>query len=467
MAATTLATSLSLIKDHVLQKLIFEFFIKPDPLAALLPMVPTDKGFEWTQEYTSEPSGAANMGLYDTMTSSAFTVGSFKDFLAVMYKMDDRNMLLGGMGEGQQGHNDRLTKKEHIIAGLAKLWRQNLQVGNPNTVAVGADVQTLLGATYAVEVSPRCHTFANSHPKTGTPVATLGGLKWTNADDGLQYRAPGATYWGPKVTMSATKRWRVPLFSGRVADGTKDDTKWCYVTATWATINAAGDFNSDTLGTDATSIKVTPSEAPTGLYYQVHPDKRYFSNLSLLVPNAAGTAVSQPILDSLAMDLLDASGNESSRCFMLMPKSVFLAAGRVVSGLAGGSSINDFMGTKMNTPGIHGISFHRSRWLPKTLGSSDASVANLTCIIGGVIGEDAVHAKYNSFSGDVAMTTLADVTVGAVAQDETPTGTPLPLTYYETKAAGNTFAVNQIGAMLAQPVSGAFDKLIIITELTQ
>ena len=75
MAATTLATSLALIGDYKLRSLIYDHFVKPDPFMARVPFKPSPGGHTWTQDYTTEPSNAAEMVVTDTIFVERWRTG--------------------------------------------------------------------------------------------------------------------------------------------------------------------------------------------------------------------------------------------------------------------------------------------------------------------------------------------------------------------------------------------------------
>ena len=461
MAATTLATSLTLIGDYEMRALVYDHFVKPDPLVARMPMVRSPGGHTWTQNYTTEPSGAAEMVITDSMTSSAFTKNSYGGYLNLIYKQDDSNMGVEALGEGQQGYEDDMVKKDHIVSAVSKKLRQRMMDGNPATVAIGADV-TSLGVT-AVEVGPRKFTFEQV---TGA-TTTLGKIKWVLAAKTLQYKAPGADYYGAAQTISASNCHRVPLFSGQGADGTDDPARWIYVTVDWATISIAGNFESDT--TAAKGLTYTPSDQMTGLLTQVNPDMAVWGNLAAMdagnVPGD-GTSPNRSILSWLRMKLLDGSNDNPSRCAIVCNDSMMLALEGVIANLGGGVNPVMFMGQEMNALNYGGIILLRNRWIGSDITSKAGNRSDLSQILGVVLGEDSgVHMKYATFQGNPVLDEVSGYASGAVASDETPGGTSFPFQYWKEKESARTLAYVHTGLVYCEPVAAAMDKLACVYGL--
>ena len=119
MAVTTLATSMSLIKDTTLSMMVDEFFVQPDPAIARVPMITAPPGHSWKQEYTTEHTPATAFGHWDTLAPFGFAVSDYSAFLSGIAKQDQRNKALSSLGEGQQGRVDRLKKKQMIIKSVS------------------------------------------------------------------------------------------------------------------------------------------------------------------------------------------------------------------------------------------------------------------------------------------------------------------------------------------------------------
>ncbi|MHC4619966.1 MAG: hypothetical protein ACYTEQ_19640, partial [Planctomycetota bacterium] len=115
MAATSLATMLDTIRDSVDAALIWEFFVKADPLAGRAPASRYSGGYRNLMDYIATSSSASSLGFYGTMSPSAFTKAQYQYFLSMDYKQDQRNTAISSLGVGQQGRDDRMTKKMEIF----------------------------------------------------------------------------------------------------------------------------------------------------------------------------------------------------------------------------------------------------------------------------------------------------------------------------------------------------------------
>ena len=89
MTATSFATMRELQQDYVLQELIQNWFVRPDPVVARIPMLPA-QGMQWIQKVTSEPTGAAVKAYGGAMTASSFTTADYVAFVNQIYKRDER-----------------------------------------------------------------------------------------------------------------------------------------------------------------------------------------------------------------------------------------------------------------------------------------------------------------------------------------------------------------------------------------
>lgn len=468
MAATTLATSLELIQDYVSRELITEHFLRGDPLSRRLPWVRSPSGYAWTQKYTSEPSGATGMGIYGTMTASAFTVDDQSRFLNLGYKMDDRPYALSSQGEGDGGFSDRLTKKKHIFAGLSKWMRQKTIVGNPASggVAIGATLAALLGADGDVEPSMNHFTFEDVHGRAGVST-TQGSFKWVNATQTLSYMAPGDTAYGEGQVITATNYFRVPLYSGGAVTGSKNYNKFVRVTVTPATIMAAGDYTS--AATALTCVTYTPGIEPTGLYYQVTPDRTRWHDLTESDGCPAdGGSTNRQNLTQMKMWLLDASNENPSQCFMAASDNLYNALEGQITSLGASVDAFNFMGETLNTLNYGGIGIFRNPWIPENLSSRSGDRSDLTYLIGGVLGSDGVHMKYDTFSDDVIQSIVAARQNGGSPLDETAPkggGPSYPIQYWEDIYSPTSLIAIQAGALLMEPVSARADSLCMIYGL--
>lgn len=453
MAATTFATSLSLIEDKVLGELINEYVIRPDPVAALIPMVQTPS-MKFRQKILSEAAGAAATRFDTAFAPSAFTEYEYDAFLTYLQKSDSRLKQMESAPVGSAGVSDRLTKKRQIIAALSKLYRQYMLVGQPATGVIGADLTTL-GIT-AVEPGPRQVTFEDAHG--GSAVSTsYGSFTWVAASKKLSYMAPGDTAYGATATISATNFHRVPLYSNDVG-------KWVYVTVVWATISGQGNYAS--ADTDATCVKFTPSLQPTGLVNQISPSLRMFGNLSATNPTATGDALSQKNLSWLVGKLLDGANGDPSRCVVLMPENAWLSASVLVTGLGGGTSAVEFMGTRFNALNFGGVPLLKNQFVEDDRTAANTSTTGLCDVVGLVLGEEAAHVRYAA-AADPIDNQLSDHSQGQVAKgDGTGVGAALPIQYYET-FPGTSNLIYQVGDMTVEPVFGTIHSGAILTDITQ
>lgn len=479
MAATTLATSLSLIKDTVLQELVFEFFVKADPLIGRMPMVSRPGGgYRWRQEFVATSDAATDAAFYDTLSATAMTVAEYDGFLNFLYKMDTRNFLIDAHGEGQQGRSDRLTKKKNIIAEMSRLLRQRMVTGEPagSGGAIGATLQALLGASATVEEGPRLFEFDDVHGSGGVST-TLGGFKWLNAGQTLQYKAPGDSYFGPKVVIDANNFYRVPLYSGLDSSNNPNPAKWCWVTCDpVATIMAAGDYESDT--TAAKGITFTPSKQMTGLRRLCSPRQQVYYDLTG-AQSAAGTtqvgngpAAGGPVnLENMAWlrnRLLDRSNNDPSRCAIIVPENVEIHLENLLGHAGRGGDPMMWMGSELSGVLRYGnIPIFRNEFIPTNLTSRDGSRTDLTMVMGTVLGEDNFHLKYMPLSQEITNNQVSDVMgdMASAAGDGTPGGSAVPIHYEEQRAAANTQIVNQKGMMVVEPTAGGVADVSVITHV--
>jgi hypothetical protein len=453
MAMTTFATSLSLIEDKVLGTLISEYVVRPDPVAALIPMV-TAPSMKFRQKLMSEPTGA-QASRYDTaFAPSAFTEYEYEAFLTYLVKSDSRLKQMESAPVGDAGVSDRLTKKRVIIAALSKLYREYLLVGQPAGVTIGADLTTL-GIT-AIEPGPRQCTFEDANGAAAV-ATSYGSFTWVNASKTLTYKAPGDTGYGTGVVLSATNFHRVPVYSANVG-------KWVYVTVVWATIGGAGNFAS--AGTDATCVKYTPSLQPTGLINQINPALRMFGNLSATNPTATGDALSQKNLTWLVGKLLDGSNGDASRCIVLCPENAWLACSVLVTGLGGGTSAVEFMGQRFNSLNFGGVPILKNAFVEDNRTAANTTTTGLCDVAGLVLGTDKAHVRYAAAS-DVVDNQLSDHSGNQVAVgDGTGSGASLPIQYFETMP-GTSNLIYMVGDMTVEPVFGSIQSGAILTDVTQ
>ena len=471
MAATTLANMISLIGNTVYKTMLHNLFVVPDPVAALIPMELAEKGAHYTQRYANPPAAPTHMAIYDAMTASAWTGSEYKSFLRYQYKMDDDPILADQQGVGQQGFDAMEMKKIDIMTGLSNGFRQDIIAGAEYTAAIGATLQALFGAGYAVE----CHGagsqfgFENVNARTGVTTVNAG-FKWTTIPNELQYKAPGDTAYGPAVVISATNYYKVQLYSGGTVTGSTNYAKWCRVTVDAATIMAAGDYDSATLGGAADYVVLTPTKAPAGFLWKCSPERFAFDNLSFLASGlataatAAGGAASEANLTWLTMKLLDGAANQASRCVLLADDRMFLTLSGIINALGLKAPVYRFMGMELHDLNFGGIRVQRCPWMPTTL-SPDAAVVTRS-ILGLVLGEDACKVKYSTINTDKTLAGLV-ARLSGNQQVADPAGSRnLPISYYETLAAANTLVTNQIGVMSYDPAVGGLDKICGLANLT-
>jgi hypothetical protein len=460
MAATTFATSRALQKDFVLAELIQNWFVKPDPLVARIPLVGAP-GLQWIQEVTSEPTGAAVKGFYGAMTSSAFTHSSYKAFLNQIYKKDDYLMVEAAAAQGQTGHDPHDVKMSQIWAGAAKLFRQHLLLGQPSTTTQSVAIAALLGAAAYVEAGPRMFDIQHVHNETAVTAQT-GYLKWIAAAKTMQFKAPGDSNYGTAVTFAAGNYWRVPIPS-------EDGLRWVIVSGTWATLNAAGNVED--------TITFTPNLQATGLGIQCHPDNRNFGNLSkkgtwatgytTCAPTATGDALSQTNLGWITKKLLNASGGNPSQCCLVMSEDEYLKVEPLIAAWgAGGNRGVEFMGTEFNGLSYHGIPIIDNPFIPHNDLAMNGTSVNLTKVYGFVLGQTHCHCKYLQLGTELAASVSANRQMGGVAQDGTPGGTPMPFYYREIGENGSTEAHQMIGTLTYEPVTAAMDSVFILDNIT-
>ena len=478
MATTTLATMLSLIKDTTLSMMVDEFFVQPDPATARVPMTLAPPGYQWEQEYTTAHTPAVAFSHYDTMTPFGFETDSYTAYLSGILKQDQRNKAVSALGEGQQGRVDRLKKKQMIIKSMSELWRQYVYTGEPVTVAVGANLTAVIGASAVIELGPRCVEFANVHRFAGAVTTTEGLIKWVTATDSLSYMAPGDTQYGPSVVITAGNRHRITLWSGGSTAASKNEPRWIRVTvaaADLAALLAAGNF-TPTAGVAADVLTFTPTKQMTGLYRQISPMMQCYHDLSGTPPvngistaangPAAGGSLNREALSWITQKLLDASNNNPSQCAVFLSDNLMIRAEGLLPALGAGASPIFFMGSEINTLSYRGTPFIRNEHLATDLDSLDGTRDDLTLMMGACFGTENTHIKYQTLAGDPTNEIVADAQTGVVTAlgDGTPNGSPIPLTYWEDLSSPNQLVVNQQAHMMGEPVA-LLQDLCAVTHL--
>jgi hypothetical protein len=436
MAMTTFATSLSLIEDTVLGELITEYIIKPDKVMANIPLV-TAPSLSFRQKLISEPTGAAATRFDEAFSPSAFTEFEYDAFLNYIQKSDNRLEQIDSVPAGTSGMSDRTTKMNVCVKAVAKLARQYSRVGQPATVAIGSDLTTA-GIT-AVEVGPRAVTL--NDVEGGSAVSTrLGYLKWSTSSNLLSYSSDGVNY-GDTVTISATNFHRVFLRAANRG-------QWIRLTCVAATLMAASDFTT----TSATNgLTYTPSTQPTGLVTQIDPDLVMFGNLSASNPTATGDALSQKNLAWLRSRLLDGSNGDPGSCAILMPTKAYLNAEVLISGLGGGTSAVEFMGTRFNSLNYGSIPIFEDEFVEDNRTAANTSTTGLCDVVGLIFGEEKAHLKYAG--GTTFVTATGELS-------------SLPISFFE-KDPGTSKKINMVADMTYEPMFGSVHSGAMLTDITQ
>ena len=481
MAVTTLATSMSLIKETTLAMMVDEFFVQPDPAIARVPMMLADPGHSWEQEYTTEHTAATAFSHWDTLAPFGFAVSSYKAFLSGIAKQDQRNKALSALGVGQQGRVDRLKKKQMIVKSMSELWREYVYTGEPVTqagIASGAALDAVVGANAVYELGPHLVDFDDVHQIAGGTSTTEGKITWLNAGQTLAYMAPGDTQYGPPVVITAANRHRVALWSGGSTAANKNEPRWIRITILAGELTAllaAGNF-VPVAGIAGDVLTFTPSKQMTGLYRQISPMMQCYHDLSGTPPAsgistaangpAAGGSLNREALSWITQRLLDASNNDPSRCGVFLSDNLMIRAEGLLPALGRGADPIFFMGSEINTLSYRRIPFMRNEHLPTNLDSLDLTRNDLTLMMGVVFGTEDTHIKYQTLAGDATNEIVADVTTGVVTAtgDGTPTGSPIPLTYWEDLYSPNQLVVNQQAHMMGEPVAQLQD-LCAVTHL--
>jgi hypothetical protein len=153
-------------------------------------------------------------------------------------------------------------------------------------------------------------------------------------------------------------------------------------------------------------------------------------------------------------------------CAIFMSDNLLIRAEGLVPALGQGAPTTMFLGSEINALSYGGIPFIRNQWLPTNLDSLDGTRDDLTLMMGAVFGEENTHIKYQTLAGDPTNQIVADVTTGTVTAvgDGTPTGSPVPLTYWEDLYSPNQLVVNQQAHMMGEPVAQLQD-LCAVTHL--
>ena len=87
-------------------------------------------------------------------------------------------------------------------------------------------------------------------------------------------------------------------------------------------------------------------------------------------------------------------------------------------------------------------------------------------MMGVCFGTEDAHIKYQTLAGDQTNVIVADLEAGVVTAmgDGTPTGSPIPLTYWEDLYSPNQLVVNQQAHMMGEPVA-LLQDLCAVTHL--
>ena len=478
MATTTLATMLDLIKDTTLRMMVDEFFVQPDPATARIPMTIAPPGFEWKQEYTTAHTPATVFSHYDTMVPFGFETNSYTAFMSGILKQDQRNKAISSLGEGQQGRVDRLKKKQMIIKSMSELWREYLYTGEPSTVVAGAALLAVVGANVVWELGPRTVEFENVHRFAAAVTTTEGLIRWNNGNQTLEYLAPGDTQYGPPVVITAANHFRVTLWSGGSTAASKNEPRWIRISiaaAELAALLVSGNF-VPVAGIAGDVLTFTPSKQMTGLYRQISPAMQVYHDLSGRPPAsgistavngpAAGGSLNREALSWLTQRLLDASNNNPSQCAVFLSDDLMIRAEGLLPALGKGANPVFFMGSAINALSYRGIPFLRNEHLPTDLDSRDGTRDDLTLMMGACFGTENAHIKYQTIGADPGNEIVADLQTGVVTAmgDGTPTGSPIPLTYWEDTYNPNQLVMNQQAHMMGEPVAMLQD-LCAVTHL--
>jgi len=478
VAATLLAEVLDLVGTNTFRQMVYESFVHGDPLGARMPFSSEGvKGSQWVQWYRASNASASTHSFYADFASSAATWDKYNGFLTAIKRGDTLNEVVDvALGVGDVGFNSVVQKRKAIIDAIAKLYREYLVTGTTYTSAIGATL-TGMGLT-AIEASPRLFDFADVHPQDGVTLGTtVGTFKWVQGTLALSYKAPGDDYFGPAQTMSASSRFRIPLYSGLDSSNTPNPSKWIRSTWTYATLAATGNFTGDT-AVAAECVTFTPAVQPTGMIQNLHPRLSVYSDLSGAataagtgsVTNgpAAGGPANRKNLSWLRDELLDMSNDDPSRCAILAPPNLILGTLEgLVTHLGHGVDPVMFMGSALNQGFSYGdMPVFKNRFIPTNLASADASRDDLTSIIGVVLGVDNYHIKTTSVMGNsTIMDQTSNRVSGAIAEgDGTSTGTSIPVQYYE-KSAGDNLNTNMRGFMFLEGVAKNLSDVAAITHV--
>ena len=469
MPATTLAELVTLAGSYKERVLLRNIFAETDPLAGLMPFVPKPAGTDYIQPYENPAPTATSMAIRTAMTAQAMTSGKYTAHMHHHYRMDDDPLLADDTNPGQQGVDARLQKKINILTSVSNKYRSDLQIGSECTLVIGANLQALFGVDYAIEVgcAGNIHSFTDMN--TVAPLTLNIGFQWVTAADTIAVKIAPDTAYGPAVTLSATNRFKVPLYSGGTT-GAANYSRWVRATFTWVTINGAGNYDSDTGGLAADYAVSTPSLAPMGFLYKVNPKRIAFDNLVFDAsgfgtnPTAAGAAADQDNLTWLALQLQEASGGDLSRCIMLADTPLWLALSSVITGLGQKSESYRFMGRELLDLNFGGIRVQRSPYLPTTLSPNGA--ATTRNLLGLVLGENKCHCKYSSIATDRTLAGLVASLSGSNSAADPAGNHQLPIMYYETLYSPTSLVANQFGVMSFNPECGSLDACAMVANLT-
>lgn len=350
MAIVTWANAIKYSNDELMKAILYGAQ-EQDQIFAALPFNPWlgGKSYKWNQ-VTTLPTSAWRE-VTDTLSSTAGTELERHGYLKEIYVQKQvpprHEAPLENTGISQRAKN--IYK---MALSVGKELREAIFAGSSVSVAIGGTTPAL--HVGRVEASP-------NHP-TG-----LGYLKFTNATNMLQYKAPGSSSYGTAVDISSVEDGLV-LYDG------DDASQYIIVDADQSSLTGGDRETSDA----ATGLTFTTSKKPDGLLSYVHGAQRTWGSLSD-TPTATGDGASLTQLDWLLDQVV---GGRNDLLFVTSPRTR-----RTLKGLLAGSSdtVEDWRGLALarGTLAYEGIPIYASTNMPtdRTAGTSSTGTGDASSAI--------------------------------------------------------------------------------------
>jgi len=457
MAGTTFAQLAAMAHQDYDRLMIMHQFTESDPVLRQLRLIQTKGGKQFTQRMKDDATGAAFATYSGAFTDNPLTYKEYSGFLARI--IDQRSVpapVAGALNDPAGLANHLAIHKDDVIESVCAKFRDSYIVGQPATVAIGADMTTGLGTVSIVPGARNIYSVEDVHNHTAVVPRNLG-LKWVQASKLISAKFPGESSYGATATLSATNYFKVPLYN---ADG----TKWVWFTCDYATIAGKGNFES-TIATDAECAVFTPSLQMHGLQQLVHPSRRMFGNLSGVLPTATGgDSLTVKALSWMAMMLRRAAGGRPNSVILcsdamwLQAQAVLLAAG------AGGVTPVQLMDETLNELAINKVPIMTCEQMANNRADPAASTSTLGWMLGVVLGDDesGCHVRYNTVDAVEGISGMPGFQAGGSVDTGHGERIALPFTYYVVPPNSTDEQLHPRASMLTEMATAKFDALCML-----